>query len=154
MNIPLPEEWSEARDMLLPVVRRATEPAHAFRAEQASPDNRLERRPMWRYLSELVMIDLPDVRMYINHGHLKQWGVSARQAFDASHVVMRDHATSGLKLRAEYKLWHLDAPDGAASSRLALPGWLDAFADQVPGTPVAIVPSPRLLLVGGTDDDG
>jgi len=154
MNFPVPAEWTEARDMLLPVVRRATEPAHAFRAEQASPENRLVRRPLGKYLSELVMIDLPDVRMYINHGHLKQWGVSSRQAFEAAHNVLRDYATSGLKLRAEYKLWHLDAPDGSASSRLALPGWLDAFADQVSGTPVAIIPSPRLLLVGGMDDDG
>ena len=116
--------------MLLPVVRRATEPAHAFRAEQASPENRLVRRPLGTFLSELVMIDLPEVRMYINHGHLKQWGVSPRQAFEAAHGVMRDYATSGLKLRPEYKL-HLDAPDGSASPGCA-PGWLSAFADQVP----------------------
>ena len=68
-------------------------------------------------------------------------------------TMFRDHATAGLKHLPEYDLWQLDAPDGSASSRLVLKGWLQAFEGQVQGPPVAIAPSSRLLLVGGLHND-
>ena len=153
MDIEAPEDWNTAKDMLLPVIRRATEPSHAWQAEEQASANRLIRRPFGLFLSELVMIDLPEVRMFVNQGHLDRWGVPSHVVFEAAHNVLRDHATSGLKHLPEYDLWQLDAPDGSASSRLVLKGWLQAFADQVEGPPVAIAPSPRLLLVGGLHND-
>ena len=154
MDIEVPDDWDTVKDMLLPVIRRATEPGHAWLAEQQAPANRLVRRPFARFLSELVMIDLPEVRMYVNQGHLDTWGVPIGKVFEAAHDVLRDHATSGLRHLPEYDLWQLDAPDGSASSRLVLDGWLQAFADQVEGPPVAVAPSARLLLVGGMNHDG
>jgi hypothetical protein len=153
MDIPIPETWDEAQRMLIPAIRRATEPSHAFDAERKNRSNRLIRRPFTHCLSELVMLDLPDVRMFVNHGHLEAWGVSADAAFDAAHEVMKDHATAGLHFNETYGLWQLDAPDGAASARLALKGWLKAFEGLVAGQPVAIAPWRRLLMVGGADDD-
>ncbi len=153
MDIPIPDSWDEALTMLIPAVRRATEPAHAFESERNDRSNRLVRRPFAPCLSELVMLDLPDVRLFVNQGHLDRWGVSADDAFEAAHEVMKDHATAGLQFNDTYGVWQLDAPDGAATSRLVLDGWLRAFDGLVAGRPVAIAPWRRLLMVGGLDDD-
>ncbi|MFT4625663.1 MAG: hypothetical protein ACI8PZ_004332 [Myxococcota bacterium] len=153
MDIPIPESWDEASTMLIPAIRRATEPGHAFQAERADPANRLLRRLFAPCLSELVMLDLPDVRMFVNQGHLERWGVSGEDAFVAAHEVLKDHAAAGLSFNDTYGVWQLDAPDGASTSRLLLDGWLSAFADQVEGRPIAIAPWRRLLMIGGLDDD-
>ena len=151
MDIPLPSTWAEARGQLLPVLRRSTEPANAWRVAQTDPKNAIIRRPFIQFLNQLVVLDLPDMRLYINQSHLTQWGVDADAVFAAAHENLYPVATDGLHRRADYDLMHLDSGDGYESSRLLLNGWLKAFSDSVEGRPIAIVPSARLLMVGGSE---
>lgn len=148
MDIPLPESWSDAAAHVLPVIRRATEPAHAWLAEQQDSANRLVRRPFAPHLRELIVLDLPELRLFLNHGHLADWGVSAKTAFTAAHANLAPAATSGLKRQDEWGLWQLDAGDGYESSRLVLSGWLSAFGPNA----VAAIPAQRVLLVGDSSD--
>lgn len=151
MDVPVPDTWDEAAEQLLPVLRRCTEPTHAWRVA-SDREHRLVRRPFAPFLSELVVLDLPDLRVFLNAQHLARWGVSEADAFEAAHSVLADHATSGLTYRQDYGLWHLDSGDGYATSRLLLPGWLAAFEGQVDGRPVAAIPAARVLMVGGEGD--
>jgi hypothetical protein len=154
MDIDVPVSFNEASRSLIPVIRRTSEPAHALAAEKRDPSNRLIRRVFAPFLQEMLCLDLPDLRMFVNKGHLEAWGVKDEEdAFGAAHETLAESASQGLTFRDEWKLWHLDAPDGSASSRLALPGWLGAFDGDVPGKPIAAMPSPGVLLVGGMEDD-
>jgi len=154
MDIPLPSTWAEARTQLLPVLRRSTEPANAWQLAQSDPSNSLLRQPFAPYLSQLVVLDLPEMRVYINNSHLELWGVDAAAVYAAARENLLPAATTGLRRRAEYDLLHLDSGDGYESSRLLLAGWLSAFTDSVEGDPLAIVPSARLLMIGGTEAPG
>ena len=154
MDLVVPETWDEAAAQLLPVLRRVTEPAHAWQAEHNDANNRLIRRPFAPLLRQMVVLDLPDVRMYVNSGHLQNWGVGADQAFDAAIKNLHPHAATGLKHRTEWGLWQLDSGDGYEASRLLLPTWLAAFEDQVAGRPVVAIPGARVVLIGGEADDG
>jgi hypothetical protein len=148
-ELELPVSFDEARPLLLPVLRRVTEPPRAWVAGRADPDSRVVRRAVLPFLHELITIDLPEVRLFVNEGHLKRWGVTADAARAAAHATLRPHASDGLQQRAEYGLWQLASGDGLETSRLVLPGWLAAFEGQVEGRPVAIAPASRVLLVGG-----
>jgi len=153
MDIPVPETWAEARTLLLPVLRRTTEPSSAWSAGQSDPYQQLVRRDFAPNLSAMVVLDLPDMRVYINREHLGSWGVEADEAFQVAHANLTPDAARGLRMREDFGLLHLDAEDGYESSRLLLPGWLEAFRDNVAGAPLAAVPGRRLLLVGGTESE-
>ena len=154
MDIPLPQTWEEAAPQLLPVLRRVTEPAHAWQAEQSDPDNRLIRRPVVPLLSGMVVLDLPDLRMYVNQGHLRLWGVDEDAVYAAALGNLEPHAVTGLTHRREWGLWQLASEDGYEASRLLLPGWLAAFDHQTSGRPVCAVPGSRVVLIGDEADGG
>jgi len=162
MDIPIPETWSEVQDRLLPVLRRCTEPASAWALGHSDPSQAIVRRPFAPFLNELVVLDLPDLRLYINRGHLAQWGVQPEDVYRAAHTNLLPAATTGLHLRCDYGaegrqepvcLLHLDAEDGYESSRLLLRGWLHAFSSSMKGHPLATVPARGILLVGDSAED-
>ncbi len=154
MDIPLPASWAEARGQLLPVLRRISDPPNAARAARTSPDNTLIGRPFAPMITQRVVLDLPDLRLYLNRAHLAAWGVNEDVAFGMAIENLRHGAAQGLGLEPQWGLWQLASGDGYDSSRLMLPTWLDAFRDQVQGDPVAIIPAARVLLVGGRDNPG
>lgn len=157
-KLTAPEDWSEVREHLLPVLRRVTEPPHAWYVALADPDNRLLRRPIAAtsgvvpMLHELVVLDLPDARMFANRGHLRVWGIDEHAVFEAARRNLAAVAGHGLQRRPMYGgLWQVASDDRYEAARLLLPGFLGAFAEQIEGTPLAVAPAGRVLLVGGSD---
>ncbi|NCG20449.1 MAG: hypothetical protein GWP91_15680 [Rhodobacterales bacterium] len=154
MDIPLPASWAEARGQILPVLRRISDPPNAARAARTAPENELLSRPFAPLLAQRLVLDLPDLRLYLNRGHLAAWGINEDVAFGMAIENLRYGAAQGLGLEPQWGLWQLASGDGYDSSRLLLPTWLDAFRDQVDGDPIAIVPAARILLVGGSENHG
>lgn len=141
--------WNEARGRLLPVLRQVVEPPQAWRVALADPSLALVRRPVLPMLHALCVLETDDQRAFVSQQMLDDWGARPDEVFVEALGNLAKKATRGLKQRLEYGLWQLDADDGLASSRLLLGGWLAGFRGTVPGNPIAIVPAPRILLVGG-----
>lgn len=149
MDLPIPESWRQAARHVLPVLRGPTSPNNAWLAALDRPDAVLARRPLVPFLDVVVVLDLPELRLFVNQGHLDRWSAPVA----AAHGAALDNLdpAAGLKPWEVDGVWTVDARDGYASSRLALPGWLAAFRDQVRGDPVAVVPDAHTILVGGTE---
>lgn len=142
----VPDSWEEARELLLPVVRPATSPAAAWQAGAPT----LVRQPLAPFLYALLVIDQPHGRVYVTPRHLDRWKIHAATAFTTAWA--RLDPVDGLQRRTD-GIWEVASEDSYESSRLLLPGWMAAFSSRVAGTPVAIVPHARCLLLGGTADE-
>ncbi|MFT7520856.1 MAG: hypothetical protein ACI9MC_003007 [Kiritimatiellia bacterium] len=150
MQLDLPQTWSVAQRNVLPVLRGNTSPANAWHAALGNEDAMLVRQPWAPFIDIVAVLDLPDLRLFINGTHLRLWGVQESHVLAAARENVQP--TQGLKPWTEAKgVWQLATGDGYESSRLSLPGWLAAFRDQVPGDPVAVIPDARTLLVCGTE---
>lgn len=149
MDLPLPETWAEARGHLLPVLRGPTSPAQAWEVGLRRADARGIRQPLTPFLDIAVVLDLPELRLFLQAGHLYTWGASPAAAFTAALENLPP--STGLQPWEVDGVWTLEATDGYASSRLALPGWLAAFEGRVRGRPLAVVPDAHTILVGGTE---
>lgn len=148
--LPLPDDWAGAAPHLLPVLRGPTSPANAWEAALDNAEAVLVRRPFAPFLDIVVVLDLPELRLFVNQGHLDRWDAPADAAVDAA--LRNLPPADGLRPWDEADgVWQIGATDGYASSRLALPGFLKAFEGKVRGAPVAVVPDPHTLLVGGAD---
>lgn len=153
MLAPVPTTWDAAAPLLLPALRRPLDPPAAHALGDA-PQLALVGRPADAtdalQLRAVVVADLPGVRRFIQQHHLDAWGVSASHALDAALLRLAESPADGLDAQAGR--WTLAAGDGYEAARLLLPGWLAAFADRVPGTPVAFAPTTRHLWVVGSED--
>ena len=149
MHLDLPDRWANAAPHVLPVLRGPTAPANAWLWALDNADAIGVRRPIAPFLDVVIVLDLPELRLFVNHGHLERWGVTAPVVH--AQAIENLPPTTGLKpWESHAGVWSLSAGDGYDSSRLALPRWLDAFADQVDGDPIAVVPDARTLLITGT----
>lgn len=150
MDLPLPERWTEAASSVVPVLRPPTSPANAWLVGLDRHEAQLLRRPLAPFLDVLAVLDLPELRLFLNRGHLDRWEVSEGEVFAAA--LHNLPPADGLRPWPEADgVWCLDEPDGQASARLALPGWLGAFEGKVRGRPVAVAPDARTLWVSGTE---
>ena len=149
MDLPIPDSWPEAARHLLPVLRGPTSPANAWEAALDNAEAVLVREPLTPFLDVVVVLDLPELRLFVNQGHLDRWEATPEAALGAARENLPP--ATGLAPWEIDGVWTLDARDGYASSRLALPGWLAAFRDRVRGEPVAVIPDADTILVGGTD---
>lgn len=130
------------------MLRGICRPPGSVVRQHSDPETAPIRRPAAPFLSELVVWDGPHTRHYITPGHLETWGIDASQAF---HVA-RGNLPAAQGLTRAGRFFELAAGDGYESSRLLLPGWLEAFSDLVEGEPVAAAPDARRLLVCGSED--
>jgi hypothetical protein len=150
VQLDLPASWRDAAPHVLPVLRGPTSPAKAWEAGLDNADAQLIRRPLAPFLDVAVVLDLPRLRLFLNAGHTARWEIGDQAVLDAA--LSNLPPTTGLTPWPEADgVWQLTAGDGYESSRLALPRWLAAFADQVAGHPVAVAPDAHTLLVTGTD---
>ena len=129
---PMPERWSEVREHLLPVVRGICRPPGSLTRMNTDPSRAPIRRPLAPFLSELVVVDGEMTRQYVTPRQLEQWGVDAHRVFHAARGNLAP--TEGLGRVGDFFV--LAAGDGYDSSRLVLPGWLEAFSELVQGVPV------------------
>ena len=146
---PMPERWSEVREHLLPVVRGICRPPGSLTRMNTDPSRAPIRRPLAPFLSELVVVDGEMTRQYVTPRQLEQWGVDAHRVFHAARGNLAP--TEGLGRVGDF--FALAAGDGYDSSRLVLPGWLEAFSGLVQGVPVVAAPDARSLLVCDSADE-
>ncbi|NTX40869.1 DUF1444 family protein [Myxococcus sp. CA033] len=144
--------WKEARKRLLPVVRSATFGLMAPPGE-SRPRPMVERRTI-PFLRELLVLDLPDATMYVQHDHLKEWGVSEAKAFKSAFANLDRIHASGVELQEENPspMWSVDSNDTYEASRLLHPGFLASFTPRVNGRPIAIIPTRSTLVIAGDGD--
>ena len=133
----LPVDWQEAAPMLRPVLR------------SVAPGAPL-RRPAWPFLSEFVVVDLPDTMTYVTPAQLAAWRVSADRVFakaraNLSGAVLHGVASGPVVVR------FVDDGNAYWTSHLLLEGWLGRLTEQVGGVPVAFAPERGTLLVTADD---
>lgn len=143
--VKLPERWSDAAPSVVPILRGITAPVNLWRAAQ-EPGRQPVTFPFAPGLHLLVALDQPGFRVFLTERHLQRWNVSAD--------VLRLTALSNLDpsprlLAREDGIYQLEAPDGNASARLALPHFLHAFSERLGEPALAAIPTGRTLLVGG-----
>jgi len=150
MTHEIPRTWSDAAPLLLPVLRTPSRPNNARRVVLFRPDHALVRRPLLPCVDELVTVDTERLRFFVHQGHLQQWGISEDTLFQ--HAYDNLPPTTGLEVHPTIpKSWFLQRIDGVASSRLALPGWLNAYRSSCQGRPLAFIPTAGHLWI--TDSD-
>ena len=121
-------------------------PANRQRVALWDPEKRLISYPNAPLLDALVVQDDTDTRAFITHTMLEHWSVDET-------VLLRQglanlDPTNGLRHSNEHKgLWLLRPEDGYASSRLLMPGFLEAFDSKCEGSPVAILPIEGMLFI-------
>jgi len=144
--------WEAARKMLLPVVRSSSF-GQVLGPGGVRPNPLVERRTI-PFLRELVVLDLPSTSAFVNHEHLKKWGVSEEEAIEAAFENLARIAQVGVELQEDKPspLWSVDSNDSYETSRLLHPGFLASFTGRVKGRPVAIIPTRSTLLVCGDED--
>jgi hypothetical protein len=150
MELAVPDTWLGAAPHLLPVLRDNTSPANAWEAGLSRPEARLVRHPVAPFLDGVVVLDRPELRLFVNRGHLEDWSASPSMAWEAA-LSNLDPAEGLAPWDGADGVWIIGASDGYASSRLLLPGFLRSFTETVRGRPVAFAPDARTLLVTGTE---
>lgn len=145
--------WDEARDQLRPVLRAATFAFSELSELQADDaDKAMVRCGALPFLSELLALDRGQSMAYVNHQRLKEWSVAPELAREHAHANLAaiEHAIEPYDAQAGYPIWNvLLADDTFTASFLLRPGWLQSFADKVPGRPVAAIPERATMVVSG-----
>ncbi|TVQ87235.1 MAG: hypothetical protein EA397_18120 [Deltaproteobacteria bacterium] len=150
MDLPVPKTWSEAAEAVIPLLRPPTSPANAWLVGLDKREAQLLRRPLAPFLDVVIALDLPELRLFVNRGHLEAWRVPEAEVFAAALHNLPPPKDLSPWPEAD-GVWALEEPDGQASARLALPGWLRALSDKMRGQPVAVAPDARTLWVSGTE---
>ena len=143
-----PDTWGEAAPQLLPAVRTASwayASAGDGRADVPAPFG----RPLVPFVKVLCAIDSEHSIAFGGVDDLSAWGVSDDEAL---HTAAENLADQPCEVHRDGPVAMIVAPDGYASSWLAVPGLLAQVAEDMGGTVVAIAPDRELLLLVDTDD--
>jgi hypothetical protein len=135
----LPDEWQEVCPRLRPVLRGSTPPV----TDGITPPL---RRPALPFLSEFVVVDLPDTMTYVSPDQLAGWGVDADQVFQSARSNLSGAVLQGVA-DEPVVVQFMDDGDAYWTSHLLLDGWLSRLAGQVGGVPVAFAPERGTLVV-------
>ncbi|GIF16121.1 hypothetical protein [Actinoplanes teichomyceticus] len=130
----VPDDWATAAPMLRPVLRGG------------APGAPLQR-PALPFLSEFVVVDLPDTIAYVTPAQLAAWEVTAERVFDTARANLSGAVLHGAPASRPVVVRFVDDGNSYWTSHLLLPGWLDRLAGQVGGRPVAFAPERGTLLV-------
>ncbi len=145
----LPEDFSEARAVLLPRVRSRLfyERMHL----RFPPDAHIPFTPLGDHLGVDVVIDTPQASSPVSRSRLTGWGVT----FDEALAVAKDNLWEISKQNFQQVSPGLYAP-GREDTYDAARLFLHDLIWQLPvkGRHVAVVPHRNLLLVCGSEDPG
>jgi hypothetical protein len=139
------DSWEECRPLLRPVLRTAT-------FGLGAPDHtaRPLSRPALPFLSEFVVIDMPDSMAYVSAARLDDWSVTAAEVFGAAHANLADLAERALRASSgdgPTSVRFVDDGDTYYTSMLLVDGFLAGMSARVGGRAVAFVPDRNTLLV-------
>jgi hypothetical protein len=139
----VPDQWSRARQALVPVLRSRTTPTNLVHAQNAGAP--LIVRPASPFLHVLAAIEDDHTRTFVSHRHAAAWGLDPDAILDEALASL--DVSAGLTPLGEHS-WSL----AGACVRATLPGFLSSFADRVHGSPIALVPTVGTLWVVGAED--
>lgn len=146
-------EWNTIAPTLRTVLRPPSRPASRQQVALWEPHKRLFSYPIAPFLDALVVRNEAHTRTFINQEMVHHWALDAE-------VILRQglsnlDPTNGLRQSNEHKgLWLLRPEDGYASSRLLMPGFLEAFDSKCSGEPIAVIPIEGMLFVADSADLG
>jgi hypothetical protein len=146
--------WEEVRRRLVPLLRPPT--VFSNLPPVIAPEQVPISRPFAPFVVECVGVDSDNGTAYVSPHMIEQWGVDVGDVFETATENGRVYFVDDVApydTEAPYPIWYVAQDDSYESSRLAVPGWLAAFAGKVKGRPVAIVPRRDLLIVGGDGDE-
>ncbi|WP_099023490.1 hypothetical protein [Mycolicibacterium palauense] len=145
---PTPDTWPQVSERLRSVLRPAS-----LTGAAAAETNRPWIRPVWPFVHEAAVLDLPEAAFLVTERDTGKWGVTGEQMFaQARHNVALLHPAE----RQDQQFFQM-AGDGRSycDSAVLVPGWLAGFVPDTGGAagarPLAFFPGDDSILVG-TDD--
>ncbi|NEW38365.1 hypothetical protein GV794_00760 [Nocardia cyriacigeorgica] len=145
-DFEVPNNWTDARPLLRPVLRPVT-----YRSTVPAADQPLGRT-VFPFVDELVAIDLPDRRVLVQGDHRAAWGVSDAEVFAASQANLAEMVQPP-DVDDESILRFVDDGDSYFASWILVPGWLDSFRAGYGRRAVAFLPDADTLLVAPDDPE-
>lgn len=142
-----PMTWAEAQPLLRPVLRPQSYVNHLVN-NGALP----WVRPVFPFISEMVVVDLPTMRAMVTQSETEGWGITGEQAFAMARENLTAHQqtfTPGEKMSVK------DADGGTYVDSLILAtGWLGSLSVPDGPRPLVFFPGDGVLLIGtDTADD-
>lgn len=139
-------DWQTIAPQLRTILRPPSRPANRQRVALYASEKSLFSYPIAPFLDALVAIDHDDTRTFVTNTQLETWGVEPE--FLMRQGLANLAPAEGLRQSREHEgLWMLRPSDGYASSRVLMPGWLDAFKDKCIGDPVTALPVAGVVLI-------
>lgn len=139
-----PKDWAEAQPLLRPVLR-----PQSYANQLVNSGAQPWVRPVFPFINEMVVVDLPTVRAMVTPAETDAWGVSADQAFAAA----RENLSARQQAVAPGETVVLKDADGASyvDSMILAAGWLGSLSAPDGPRPLVFFPGDGALLLG-TDD--
>lgn len=145
VDVAVPRTWAEAGPLLRSVLRAAPY-SGLIRSDQGVP----WVRPLFEFVHELVVLDLPCGPMLVMQHDTRAWGVTAEQLFAVARGnLAKRFPVPTREQRASVQLDEHDYPDVAVLS----PGWLASFAEPDGPRPLAFLPGDGKLVLGHDDPE-
>ncbi|MGV9616659.1 hypothetical protein [Nocardia xishanensis] len=138
----VPADWESVRSMLFPALRPSTYGGLDFRPLS---------RPAFPFVDELIVIDLPERRVFVTNDHLAGWGITPYEVFDVARENLAEKAPV-LELEEGGYSRIVDTGDLYATSWLLLPGWLASLSAEGRRA-VAFVPEDECLILALDEPD-
>ncbi len=140
--------WEEASARLVPLLR-----LDSFAAAGS-----LVSQTFAPFLRVFIGVDHEATVAYVTEEKLRGWAQAPDSALEQAYFNLRAHVDAATAEApdvesydegAPYPIWHVTRDDSYETSRLALPGYLASFRGRVAGSPIAVAPHRRLLVVSG-----
>lgn len=136
-----PMNWAEAQPLLRPVLRPQSYVNHLVN-NGAQP----WVRPVFPFVNEMVVVDLPTVRAMVTQGETDAWGITGEQAF----AVARENLSARQQPFTPGEKFLLKDADGDTyiDSMILAAGWLGSLSVVDGPRPLAFFPGDGALVLG------
>ncbi|MDM4139356.1 MULTISPECIES: hypothetical protein [Mycobacterium] len=136
-----PEDWAEAQPLLRPVLRPQSYVNYLVNA-----GGQPWVRPVFPFINEMVVVDLPTVRAMVTPAETSAWGITGDEAF----AVARENLSARQQTFAPGEKFLLKDADGGTyiESMILATGWLGSLAVAGGPRPLVFFPGDGVLLLG------
>ncbi|WP_406817874.1 hypothetical protein [Mycobacterium sp. M23085] len=136
-----PMDWAEAQPLLRPVLR-----PQSYVNDLVNTGAAPWVRPVFPFINEMVVVDLPTVRAMVTPAETGAWGITGDQAF----AVARQNLTELQQAFEPGGKFLLKDADGGTyiDSMILATGWLGSLAVAGGPRPLVFFPGDGVLLLG------
>jgi hypothetical protein len=136
-----PTEWAEVQPLLRPVLR-----PQSYINQLVNDGAQPWVRPVFPFINELVVVDLPTVRSLVTPAETNAWNITGDQAFA---VARKNLSARQQALDPGEKFLMKDADGGTyVDSMILATGWLGSLAVAGGPRPLVFFPGDGVLLLG------